>query len=62
MNRNDKGMLALAKEHGFKVTEKPKQKSKDDEKRLHKNEQKRICYGLPVGRIIVVKDNNIIRT
>ncbi len=60
MNRNEREIERIALERGGSVGKKRIKKAKDDEKRLYDNEQKRICNNLPVGRTIVVKDNEVL--
>lgn len=58
--REIKHIERIALERGGSVKKKSIKKVKDDEKRLYDNEQKRICDNLPVGRTILVKDNEVL--
>lgn len=60
--REAKYIEKIALERGGHVEKRRVVKIVDTEKLLHKNEQKRICLGLPVGRLITVKDGQSVWT
>lgn len=59
--RDFKRLKKIAEERGGGEKKKRQIKTaKGEEKRLYDNRQKWICDNLPVGRTIVVKDNEVL--